>query len=358
MLLGPRQVGKSTLARELLPPDAPNYFDLDQPEVSLLLEQPMTALQHLSGLVVIDEAQRAPQLFPVLRVLADRPVNPAKFLLLGSASPELSRQSNESLAGRVEMIDVQGFSLTEVGADRTDVLWLRGGFPRSYTAANDQASMVWRGNFTRTFVERDLGVLGFGFAPAAMARFWKLLSHFHGQVWNASQAAFVLGVTPRTVNRYLDALEQTYMVRRLQPWHANVGKRLVKSPKIYLRDSGILHWQQRLASLQDVLLHPALRASWEGFAMEQLLTALPDVDPYFYGVHGGSELDLFFLHAGQRIGVEFKRMDAPRMTRSMHITLEDLQLDRLWVVYPGTRRYTLGPKVDCVPLNMVKGTIA
>ncbi len=355
MLLGPRQVGKSTLARELLPPDSPNYFDLDLPAVSFLLEQPLTALQHLKGLVVIDEAQRAPQIFPVLRVLADRPNNPAKFLLLGSASPELSRQSNESLAGRVEMIDVQGFSLNEVGREKADQLWLRGGFPRSFTATDDEASMAWRGNFTRTFVERDLGLLGFGFAPAAMSRFWTLLAHFHGQVWNASEAAAVLGVTPRTANRYLDALEQTYMVRRLQPWHANVGKRIVKSPKLYLRDTGILHWQLRLGSLRDLLLHPKMGASWEGFAMEQVLGDFPGVDPYFYGIHSGSELDLFFLHHGKRIGVEFKRMDAPRPTRSMHIALEDLQLDQLWLVYPGTRRYALGDKVECVPLGEIGG---
>lgn len=353
MLLGPRQVGKSTLARQLLPPDSPNYFDLDLPAVSLLLEQPLTALQNLEGLVVIDEAQRAPQIFPVLRVLADRPDAPAKFLLLGSASPELSRQSNESLAGRVEMIDVRGFSLEEVGPENADKLWLRGGFPRSFTAADDEASMTWRANFTRTFVERDLGVLGFGFSPTAMSRFWTLLSHYHGQVWNASEAASVLGVTPRTVNRYLDALEQTYMVRRLQPWYVNVGKRLVKSPKIYLRDTGILHWQQRLGTLQDLLLHPKMGASWEGFAMEQVLAAFPGVEPYFYSIHGGSELDLFFLHRSLRIGLEFKRVDAPRLTRSMHIAMEDLELDRLFVIYPGSRRYALGDKAECIPITEV-----
>lgn len=349
MLLGPRQIGKTTLARELLPAGSAHYFDLEHPVAAQRFADPLTALQDLHGLVVIDEAQRAPALFPVLRVLADRRPNPAQFLLLGSASPDLSRQANESLAGRVELIDVAGFTTTEVGTARSNTLWLRGGFPRSFLAAHDEASLAWRDNFIRTFLERDMGLLGFGYAPAAMARFWTMLSHYHGQLWNAAELAASFGVTARTVNRYLDALEQTYMVRRLLPWHANVGKRLVKSPKIYIRDSGLFHALQRIGSMHELFHHPKLGASWEGFVLEQVMALLGLRDAYFYHVHGGSELDLFFLHHGKRIGVEVKREDAPRMTRSMHVALADLALDRLFVIYPGTQRYTLAEGVEVVP---------
>lgn len=349
MLLGPRQIGKTTLARELLPAGSAHYFDLEHPVVAQRFADPLTALQDLSGLVVIDEAQRAPGLFPVLRVLADRRPNPAQFLLLGSASPELSRQANESLAGRVEMIDVSGFTTLEVGHAQANTLWLRGGFPRSFLAADDASSMAWRDNFIRTFLERDMGLLGFGYAPAVMARFWTMLSHYHGQLWNAAELAASFGVTARTVNRYLDALEQTYMVRRLLPWHANVGKRLVKSPKIYIRDTGLFHALQRIGTMHDLFHHPKLGASWEAFVLEEVMSALKPRDAYFYNVHGGSELDLFFLHQGKRIGVEVKREDAPRMTRSMHVALADLELDHLFVIYPGTLRYTLNDRVEVLP---------
>lgn len=345
------------MARQVLEGKEGHYFDMEDPAAVRVLEQPMSTLEKLGGLVVIDEAQRVPELFPVLRVLSDRVDVSTKFLLLGSASPALSRQSNESLAGRVEVIHVNGFSLMEVGENKRQELWLRGGFPRSLLAAGDHRSLTWRTNFIRTFVERDLALLGFGFSPMVIGRFWTLLSHYHGQVWNASEAAATMGVTPKTVNRYLDALEETYMVRRLQPWHENVGKRLVKSPKIYLRDSGILHAQQRIGTMQDLLVHPKLGASWEGFVLEQVLSVFGDVDPYFYSVHSGTELDLFFLYNGERIGIEVKRKDAPSMTKGMHVALEDLRLDKLYVVYPGAFRYALAPRVECIPLGQV-GTLA
>ncbi len=357
MLIGPRQVGKSTLAaiygegREL------TRFDLEHPTSRPLIEQPLTMLEGLRGLVVIDEAQRAPDLFPVLRVLADRADTPARFLLLGSASPHLTRQSNESLAGRVEVIEVRGLSMAETGGDHQKP-WLRGGFPRSYLARNEEDSVNWREQFIRTFIERDLAMLGFGASTPAMGRFWAMLAHYHGQLWNASELAASMGVSQRTVNRYLDALEQTFMVRRLLPWHENVGKRIVKSPKIYLRDTGILHAHLRIGTMRDLLLHPKLGASWEGFVLEQLLTLLPTTDPYFYNVHGGSELDLFFLHRGRRIGVEIKREDAPRMTRSMHVALADLRLDELWVLYPGSRTYPMGERTQALPFGSMATIVA
>ncbi len=350
MLLGPRQCGKSVLARQFLPADSPNFFDLEDPLAASRLAQPMTALRELRGLVVLDEAQRVPEVFPVLRVLADRSGVPARFLVLGSASPELSRQASETLAGRVEMIDMGGFSMDELGTDAMDRLWVRGGFPPSLLAESDDDSLTWRRNFIRTFLERDLGVLGFGIAPSAMERFWKMISHYHGQIWNASEVAASLGVSPPTAGKYLDALEQTYMVRRLQPWYVNLGKRLVKSPKIYLRDSGIFHTLQGIHSMGELLTHPKLGASWEGYALEETLAAFKPNEAWYYAVHSGSELDLFFRYKGKRIGIEFKRMDAPRMTKGMHVVMQDLELDRLFILYPGTLRYTLQEGVEVVPL--------
>jgi len=351
MLAGPRQCGKSTLAKELLPEDSSAFFDLEDPTVRAAMAEPMTTLRDLRGLVVIDEAQRHPELFPVLRVLADRRDTPARFLLLGSASPELSRQSAESLAGRLELIELRGFGTDEVGMVERDRLWVRGGFPRSFLAKNDVDSYRWRQQFISTFLERDLGVLGFGMAPKAMERFWKMLSHYHGQIWNASEIAASMGVSPHTTRSYLDALEQTYMVRTLQPWYVNLGKRLVKSPKIYLRDSGIFHSLQGIHDMGELLTHPKLGASWEGFALEEVLAAFKPDEAWYYAVHSGSELDLFFRHQGKRIGVEFKRMDAPRMTKSMRVVMQDLDLDQLYVIYPGTRRYKLDEGVEVVPLE-------
>jgi hypothetical protein len=350
-LLGLRQCGKTTLARQILPPNHPNYFDLEDPVTAALMQNPKTALEGLTGLVVLDEAQREPRLFPVLRVLADRPENPATFLILGSASPELSRQSSESLAGRVEIIEMQGFDLGETGASSVDILWQRGGFPRSFLATNDADSFDWRRNFIRTFLERDLALLGFGMSSATMGRFWTMLSHYHGQIWNGTEMAASMGIAPNTARSYLDALEQTFMIRRLLPWHANVGKRLVKSPKILFRDSGIFHALSGIRSGTDLLTHPKLGASWEGFAMEEILRAYQPDQAYFYAVHSGCELDLLLFTGGKKVGVEFKRADAPSLTRSMQTAFTDLALDQLWVIYPGARSYRIGDHMTVRPLR-------
>jgi predicted AAA+ superfamily ATPase len=349
-LIGPRQCGKTTLARELLPFDHGNYFDLEDPVVAGLMENPKTALEGLRGLVVVDEAQREPRLFPVLRLLADRPENPATFLILGSASPELSRQCAESLAGRVETIEMRGFDIAETGIGQAESLWQRGGFPRSFLAANEGDSLDWRKNFIRTFLERDLAALGFGMSPAVMGRFWTMLAHYHAQLWNGSEIAASMGIAPNTARAYLDALEQTFMIRRLLPWQANLGKRLVRTPKIYFRDSGIFHALSGIRCHSDLLTHPKLGASWEGFALEEILRAHQPDDAYFYAVHSACDLDLLMFLHGRKVGVEFKRADAPALTRSMKTAFADLELDELWVVYPGQRSYPLDKHISVRPL--------
>jgi predicted AAA+ superfamily ATPase len=346
-LIGPRQCGKTTLAREFLHGQAGHFLDLEDMAVREAMRQPQTTLAPLSGLVVVDEAQRNPEIFPVLRVLADRPENTARFLILGSASPELSRQASESLAGRVEVIEMGGFALGEVGDAQE--LWTRGGFPRSFLAGSEDDSAEWRRQFIRTFLERDLGQLGFGMAPAAMGRFWTMLAHYHGQLWNGNEMAGALGVSPHTTRKYLDALDQTFMVRRLLPWFANVGKRMVKSPKIYFRDSGILHSLLGIASLDQLMTNPKVGASWEGFALEEILRQAPGEEAYFYAVHSGAELDLYLPARG--LGVEIKRADAPRTTKSMRVTLQDLRLKQLLVVYPGRLAYDLDDRIRVVPLS-------
>ena len=350
-LVGPRQVGKTTLARALLEVGSVNWFDLEDPQVEAQLAAPMVALKDLRGLVVIDEVQHAPGLFKVLRVLIDRPDNPARFLLLGSASPALLRQSSESLAGRLETIEAGGFTLEEAGTDHATALWWRGGFPRSFTARDDQASRIWRGEFIRTVVERDLPQLGMGVAAPVLYRFWSMLAHYHGQTWNAADPARSLGVNETTVRRYLDWLTQAYLVRQLQPWFANLGKRQVKAPKIYLRDSGLLHTLLGIADPGALARHPKCGASWEGFALDQVLRLARPDQAYFWATHAGAELDLLMFKDGQRVGVEFKRTDAPQLTPSMRIALQDLALDALYVVYPGDRRYTLAQRVEAVPLS-------
>jgi predicted AAA+ superfamily ATPase len=351
VLLGPRQCGKTTLAREFLNLDSKNYFDLEDPVSLIRLEEPMTALRELEGLVVIDEIQRRAELFPVLRVLADRRPLPARFLILGSASPELLRQSSESLAGRVELITMGGFDLAEVGRAESEKLWLRGGFPDSFTAPNESDSFSWRKNFIQTFLERDLASAGISIEPTALYRFWSMLAHYHGQIWNASEPARSLGVSQPTVRRYLDLLTGFFMVRQLAPWHANLKKRQVKSPKIYFSDSGLLHQILGIRSEKDLLTSPKCGASWEGYVIEEAIQAFNPDESYFWATHNGAEIDLLMVKEGALYGVECKRMDAPRLTTSMRIAMTDLKLERMSVIYPGIKRFPLADGIEAVPLR-------
>jgi predicted AAA+ superfamily ATPase len=351
VLVGPRQCGKSTLARQFLPADHPNYFDLEDPRSRSSLAEPMTALEALQGLVVIDEVQHAPELFQVLRVLIDRDDRPGQYLLLGSASPALLRQTSETLLGRVEVIEITGLDLREVGTGHASRLWLRGGFPPAYTAGSDVDASVWCHNAIARFVQGDLPQFGVNVAAPAMTRFWTMLAHVHGQLWNAADPARSLGVSEPTVRRYLDWLTQTYMVRQLQPWFENLGKRQVKAPKIYFRDTGYLHALLGIREAAELARHPRSGASWEGFALEQVLRLTQPDDAYFWATHQGAELDLLMFKYGKRVGVEFKRVDAPSLTPSMRIAMSDLKLDGLYVVYPGHRRYTLAERIEAVPLH-------
>ena len=350
VLVGPRQCGKTTLARELLDESSVNYFDLEDPISLARLDEPMTALRPLEGLVVIDEVQRRPDLFPALRVLADRKGAPTRFLVLGSASGDLLRQSSESLAGRVEHLYLSGFSLLELGAEAEPVLWRRGGFPLSYLAETDADSWIWRRNFVRTLLERDLPQWGVRVPAVALQRFWTMLAHYHGQVWKATEPARALGVGESTVRRYLDLLSDALMVRQLQPWYANLGKRQVKSPKIYVRDSGLLHQLLGIDGEKALLTHPKIGASWEGFVIEQVLTSEPHDGAYFWATHQGAEIDLLLRRGDRLFGVECKRGDAPRMTPSLRTATADLGLERIVVVYPGEQRYPLSDAVEVVPL--------
>lgn len=352
-LLGPRQCGKTTLARSFVGERSANYFDLEDPVSLARLAEPMTALRALRGTVVIDEVQRRPDLFPVLRVLADRKPLPARFLILGSASPELLRQTSETLVGRVETIELGGFSLAEVGSGKLSRHWLRGGFPLAYLARSEADSLAWRGQFIRTFIERDLPQLGIQIPPAALLRFWNMLAHYHAQVWNAAEPARSLGVSEPTVRRYLDLLCGLFMARQLPPWHENLGKRQVKAPKVYVRDSGLLHQLLGLRDAQQLQNHPKCGASWEGYALEQVLHAAQADGAYFWATYNGAELDLLLLKNGRRYGVEFKHADAPTLSRSMQIAMSDLHLDRLTVFYPGDSTYSIGERVQVRPLAAV-----
>ena len=349
-LVGPRQCGKTTLAREFMDPESANYFDLEDPESLARLEQPKLSLESLRGLVVIDEIQRKPELFPILRVLADRQAPPARFLILGSASPEMLRQSSESLAGRLETIELTGFNLAEVGAAKGERHWLRGGFPLSFLAENDGDSAVWRRHFINTFLERDLPACGVGVAPAGMRRFWTMLAHYHGQTWNAAEIAGALGVSATTTKRYVDLLSHTFMIRQLQPWHENLKKRQVKSPKIYFRDSGLYHSLLHIKSANDLHAHPRIGASWEGYAIEETIRFYQPEQEYFWATHNQAELDLLLFKDGRRIGIECKRQDAPKLTASMKIAMIDLKLDEMLVIYPGKKSYTLGQSIQVLPL--------
>jgi predicted AAA+ superfamily ATPase len=349
-LLGPRQSGKTTLARQIMTVHKGQRFDLEDPRDVQRMAEPMTALEGLRGLVVIDEIQRQPDLFPVLRVLADRRPVRARFLVLGSASPELLRQGSETLAGRIRFIELSGFSLGEVGPAQLRRLWSRGGFPRSYLARSEVDSFGWRQDFIQTFLERDINQLGVGLrSPVQLRRLWSMLAHRHGQLWNGAELASALGEAYPTVKRHLDILTGALMVRQLPPWLPNMEKRLVKAPKVFLRDSGLLHGLLSVRTASELEGHPKLGASWEGFVLEEVIRRTGDRDVYFWATHGGAELDILIQRGRGPLGIEVKWSDAPTMTKSMHIALTDLELRRLFVVYPGPKRYYLQKNVEVIP---------
>jgi predicted AAA+ superfamily ATPase len=334
-----------------------SFFDLESPVDLRRLTAPMRALEGLKGLVVIDEIQRRPELFELLRVLIDRPNGRARFLILGSASPTLVKGISESLAGRVGLVDLGGFDLRETGTAAQQVLWARGGFPRSFLAPDDEASYDWRESFVRTFLERDIPQLGIRIPGEALRRFWTMVAHCHAQVWNAAEFARSLGAGEGTARRYLDILAGAYMVRILPPWYENLSKRQVKAPKVYVRDPGILHTLLQLHTPDDLLGHPKLGASWEGFALEQVLAFFGAPEAYFWATHGGAELDLMLILHGRRYGFEFKVGDAPGATRSMRIALADLALEHLWVLYPGRDSYELDERLSVVPLQELSAVV-
>lgn len=351
VLTGPRQSGKTTLARQLLHEDSANYFDLEDPVSLARLDQPKTALEPLHGLVVVDEVQRRPDLFPILRLLADRRGQPARFLILGSASGDLMRQSSESLAGRMERIEISGFTLAELGPDSIHALWRRGGFPLAFLARTERDSIAWRKQFIQTLLERDLPQWGVRVPAVSLARFWTMVAHYHGQIWNAAEPSRALGVNPSTSRRYLDLLTDALVIRQLQPWHANLGKRQVRSPKVYVRDSGLLHQLLGLGTEKELMGHPKLGASWEGFVIEQVLASEPHDDAWFWATHQGAEIDLLLRRGDRLLGVECKRADAPKLTPSIRIALEDLGLERVAIVYPGAKRYSVSERIEAVPLD-------
>jgi len=350
VLAGPRQCGKTTLARLFVPPYSRNYFDLEDPASLARLTEPDIALRPLRTLVVIDEVQRRPDLFPLLRVLADRKPLPARFLILGSASPELLRQSSETLAGRLQTVPLEGFRLADLGASAMGRHWVRGGFPLAYTARKEVDSFAWRRQFLQTFLERDVPQLGITIPAESLRRFWTMLAHYHGQIWSAAEMARALAVGEATVRRYLDLMTGVFMARQLQPWHENLGKRQVKAPKVYVRDTGLLHALLGISNQRDLESHPKVGASWEGYAVEEVIKSFRPDEAYFWATHGGAELDLLLFKNGRRIGIECKRADAPTLTPSMRIALADLKLDHLYVLYPGERSYSLARNVEVVPL--------
>jgi predicted AAA+ superfamily ATPase len=356
-LVGPRQVGKTTLAHALARGwrGAVTYLDLESSADLARLADPALALGPLRGLVVIDEFQRRPDLLAVLRVLADRPRRPARFLVLGSASPDLIRGSSETLAGRIAYHELSGFSLAEVDPARLGALWLRGGFPRSFVARTEPASWRWRQQFIRTFLERDLPALGLRLGADTLHRFWAMLAHYHAQVWNASELARAFGVADTTVRGYLDLLASAFMVRLLMPWSENLAKRQVKAPKVYLRDTGLLHALLGIRTATDLERHPKVGASWEGFMVSEVIQRL-GAEPrecHFWATHGGVELDLLVVRGRRRLGFEFKRTSGPSVTRSMHVALADLRLERLDVIHAGESTFPLAPKIRAVAARRI-----
>jgi predicted AAA+ superfamily ATPase len=352
-LLGPRQCGKTTLARLFSQNRVATYFDLESRPDRIRLQNPEFALGSLKGTVILDEIQSMPELFNVLRVLVDRPKNRTRFLILGSASPELMKKASETLAGRVEFVELTGFTLSEIKPKDEQKLWLRGGFPRSFLASSNTDSAAWREGFIRTFLERDIPQLGIPIPATAMRRFWTMLAHYHGQVWNASELGRAMGLSDKTVRGYLDILSGTFMIRQLMPWHENLSKRQVKAPKIYFRDSGILHQLLNLTDFQALSGNPRVGASWEGFALEQTFNILETSQIYFWSTYSGAELDLFFLRSGRRYGVEFKYSESPVATKSTYSALDTLNLEHLWIVCPGTTQYPVHQKITVLPIRNI-----
>jgi len=355
-ILGPRQCGKTTLARAFARAagrQTVTVFDLEDPTDAALLENPRLALQDLEGLVIIDEVQRAPELFQVLRVLVDREGNPCRFLVLGSASRDLIQQSSETLAGRIGHMELTPFTLAETTTRTLQQLWLRGGFPPSFLATSEAASNEWRKAYISTYLERDIPSLGIDIAPRSLRRFWSMLAHYHGQLINYSELGRSFGIADTTVRRYLDVLSATFMVRQLQPWHENIKKRQVKRPKVYLRDSGIFHTLMGINSRETLTRNPKLGASWEGFALEEIIRFHHpgEGEVYFWNTHGAAELDLLLFIDGQRHGFEVKYTDRPRVTRSIKIAADDLKLDKLYVVYPGDKSVMLDPGIKAIGLS-------
>jgi len=356
-ILGARQVGKTTLARRLvqLRRGRSAYFDLEDENDLGRLADPMLTLRHLTGLVVIDEVQRRPDLFPSLRVLADQPGSGRRFLVLGSAAPDLLRQTSESLAGRIAYHELAGLSLDEVGASASAGLWRRGGFPRSFLSRSEAESLRWRQALIRTYLERDVPSLGLRLPAPALRRFWMMLAHYHGQIWNASELARAFAVSHATVQRYLDLLTQTFMVRQLPSWHENVGKRQVKAPKTYIRDSGLLHALLGIATASALESHPKVGASWEGFALDAVISrlrALPE-ECFFWATHTGAELDLLVVRGRVRLGFEFKRTTSPAVTKSMRVALQDLRLKELCVLHAGSHSFPLDRRIRAISVGRI-----
>lgn len=355
-LIGPRQVGKTTLARSILQSDVPiTFFDLENPAHLSRLDDPMMALQSLNGLVIIDEIQHLPDLFKVLRVLADRPQRPCHFLVLGSASPTLLKQSSESLAGRIAYLEIKGFNLQEVGIDQLEKLWRRGSFPRSFLANSDIISTNWRSDFIRTFLERDLPQLGIKIPTIALRRFWMMLAHYHGQIWNAAEFSRAFGISTKLVRYYLDILTSTFVIEQLPPWWENISKRQIKAPKIYINDSGLLHTLLGINNQENLESHPKVGASWEGFAINEILTQLnaQREEAFFWGTHAGAELDLLVIRGKVRLGFEFKRTIMPKPTRSIYTSIEDLKLSHTYIVHAGDDTYSFAKNITALSLKRI-----
>lgn len=355
-LIGPRQVGKTTLARQVAEYyTSATFFDLENPSSLSRLQDPLLALQPLSGLIIIDEIQHQPDLFKILRVLADEPKQKRKFLVLGSASPMLLKQTSESLAGRIAYLEIDGFSLQEVGVEHLERLWLRGGFPRSYLGKSQENSVQWRQDFIRTFLERDLPQLGINIPAITMRRFWMMLAHYHGQIWNASEFSRAFGMSDKAVRNYLDILSSTFVIRQLIPWWENISKRQVKAPKIYISDSGLLHTLLGLSDKEELESHPKVGASWEGFAINTVLTQLNafSEEAFYWSTYSGAEIDLVVMCGNKRLGFEFKRTTSPSLTKSLQVGCEDLQLTQSYIIHPGKGSYPLAKNILALGLSSI-----